>query len=62
MAREPDGEFSLNNYLANQWAIHGRMAIPDEIVKIINGVTYEEVMALTKKVFTKDNLFIRLKQ
>lgn len=58
IARYLDGESALNNHLGSKWALRGRLITPEDEMRGIEALAYEDIISLSKKVFSKDNLFI----
>jgi predicted Zn-dependent peptidase len=47
---------SVANFLAEQQLFWGKIEDPDEVAKKIDAVTKEQIQALSKEKFTKENL------
>lgn len=58
ITRSLDGEAALNSYLSNSWFLYNKIISPEEEISAINEIKYEEVVDLTSRIFTKDNLFV----
>lgn len=56
--RQLNDPFYELGMLGNSWRLHNKLMIPEEFIKEIKNVSYDDILAIKNKFLSKDHLFI----